>query len=53
MPEHSATYFDRQEVRGAADRERSIFHALPGLLRHAIDNSAHYAQVLKGIDPTS
>jgi phenylacetate-CoA ligase len=51
MPEHSATYFDRQEVRDAADRERSIFHALPGLLRHAIDNSAHYARVLAGIDP--
>lgn len=51
MPENSVTYYDRQEVRNAADRERSIFHALPGLLRHAIDNSAHYAASLKGIDP--
>ena len=51
MPENSVTYYDRQEVRNAADRERSIFHALPGLLRHAIDNSPHYAAALKGIDP--
>jgi phenylacetate-CoA ligase len=53
MPENGATYYDRQEVRNAADRERSIFHALPGLLRHAIDNSAHYAGALKGIEPDS
>jgi phenylacetate-CoA ligase len=51
MPETSATYYDRQEVRNAADRERSIFHALPGLLRHAIDNAPHYARSLRGIDP--
>ena len=35
MAEQSATYYDRQEVRNAADRERAIFHALPGLIRHA------------------
>jgi phenylacetate-CoA ligase len=51
MPETSATYYDRQEVRNAADRERSIFHALPGLIRHAIDNSPHYAAALRDIDP--
>jgi phenylacetate-CoA ligase len=51
MPESGATYYDRQEVRNAADRERSMFHALPGLLRHAIDNSPYYAEALKGLDP--
>lgn len=51
MPETGASFFDRQEVRNAVDRERSIFHALPGLLRHAIDNSPHYASVLKGVEP--
>ena len=50
MPETSATYYDRQEVRNAADRERAIFHALPGLIRHAIDNSPHYAASLRGVD---
>ncbi len=50
MAEQSATYYDRQEVRNAADRERAIFHALPGLIRHAIDNSPHYAQSLRDVD---
>jgi phenylacetate-CoA ligase len=53
MPESGATYYDRQEVRNAADRERSIFHALPGLLHHAIDNSPYYAETLRGLDPDS
>lgn len=51
MPESGATYYDRQEVRNAADRERSIFHALPGLLRHAIENSPYYAEALRGLEP--
>src|SRR5262249_6371540 len=51
MPETGGTYFDRQEVRSAADRERCIFQALPGLLRHAIDNSPYYAEALTGVDP--
>ena len=34
-----ATYYDRQEVRNPADREASMFHALPGLIRHALDNA--------------
>ncbi|HET6468366.1 MAG TPA: AMP-binding protein [Geminicoccaceae bacterium] len=53
MPETGATYYDRQEVRNAADRERSIFHALPGLLRHAIDNAPRLTERLRGIDPDS
>jgi phenylacetate-CoA ligase len=51
MPETGATYYDRQEVRNAAERERSIFHALPGLLRHAIDNAPRFNARLRGIDP--
>jgi phenylacetate-CoA ligase len=49
--ENAGSYFDRQEVRGPADRERSIFHALPGLIRHAIDNCDFYRDALRDIDP--
>lgn len=49
--ENGGSYFDRQEVRGPADRERSIFHALPGLIRHAIDNCAFYRETLHSLDP--
>ncbi len=51
MPETSATFYDRQEVRSPADREASLFHALPGLLRHALDNAQFFAGHLAGIDP--
>ena len=51
MPETSATFYDRQEVRSPADREASLFHALPGLLRHALDNAQYFADHLAGIDP--
>jgi phenylacetate-CoA ligase len=51
MPETGGTYYDRQEVRSPADREASMFHALPGLLRHALDNAPHFAQQFAGIEP--
>ena len=51
MAENGRTYFDRQEVRDANERERSIFHALPGLIRHAIDNAPFFREHLAGIDP--
>jgi phenylacetate-CoA ligase len=51
MPETGGTYYDRQEVRSPADREASMFHALPGLLRHALDNAPCLADRLAGIDP--
>ncbi len=51
MPERGATYYDRQEVRPPADRERSVLHALPGLIRHALDNAPHPAGRLAGVDP--
>jgi phenylacetate-CoA ligase len=51
MPEKGATYYDRQEVRNPDEREASIFHALPGLIRHALDNAPYFAELLQGIDP--
>jgi phenylacetate-CoA ligase len=51
MPETGGTYYDRQEVRSPADREASMFHALPGLLRHALDNAPHFAAHLAGVEP--
>lgn len=50
MPEKDATYYDRQEVRNPAEREAAIFHALPGLIRHALDNAPYFAEKLAGID---
>ena len=51
MLETGATYYDRQEVRDAAEREVAIFHALPGLIRHALDNVPHLGELLVGIEP--
>ena len=53
MAENGRTYFDRQEVRDPNERERSIFHALPGLIRHAIDNAPYFREHLAGIEPDS
>jgi phenylacetate-CoA ligase len=53
MAENGPTYFDRQEVRDPIERERSIFHALPGLIRHAIDNAPYFREHLAGIEPDS
>ena len=43
MAENSATFYDRQEVRSPADREAALFHALPGLLHHALANAPFFA----------
>lgn len=51
MRERDSTYYDRQEVRDPIEREVAVFHALPGLLRHAIDNAPGFAERLAGIDP--
>jgi phenylacetate-CoA ligase len=53
MAENGRTYFDRQEVRDPNERERSIFHALPGLIRHAIDNAPFFREHLAGLEPDS
>jgi phenylacetate-CoA ligase len=51
MPDNKALFFDRQEVRAAAEREAAIFHALPGLLRHALDNAPGMAAHLHDVEP--
>ena len=51
--ERDGTFYDRQEVRNAAEREASMFHALPGLIRHALDNSPFFASRFSGIEPDS
>ncbi|MDX6752319.1 AMP-binding protein [Geminicoccaceae bacterium 1502E] len=51
MPESGGIYYDRQEVRAAAEREQAMFHALPGLIRHALDNAPFFTRHLAGIDP--
>lgn len=51
MPDSKALFFDRQEVRSAVEREAAIFHALPGLLRHALDNAPGMAAHLEGVEP--
>src|SRR5919205_4395556 len=50
-PEEGGTYYDRQEVRGPAERETAMFSALPGLIHHAIDNAPWFAERLGGIEP--
>ena len=50
-PEEGGTYYDRQEVRAPAERETSMLNALPGLVRHAIDNAPWFAERLAGIEP--
>ncbi len=51
MPESGAEFFDRQELRKPAEREQAIFHALPGLIRHALDNAPAMAAHLGAVDP--
>ena len=51
--ERDGTFYDRQEVRNAAEREASMFHALPGLIRHALDNAPFFADRFAGIEPDS
>jgi phenylacetate-CoA ligase len=51
MPDHSATFYDRQEVRDPAEREATLFHALPGLLRHALDNAPFFSGHLGAVEP--
>lgn len=53
MPESGGVFFDRQEVRKPAEREQAIFHALPGLIRHALDNAPAFTAHLGDIDPDS
>lgn len=51
MPETAATYYDGLEVRDRAHREQSMLTALPGLVRHAVEQSPAIAAHLAGVDP--
>lgn len=53
MADQAQSYFDRQEVRDPAEREASLFQALPGLIRHAIDNAPFFSERFSGIDPAA
>jgi phenylacetate-CoA ligase len=50
MPETTSQYYDRLEVRDPEAREAALFHALPGLLRHAIERAPGFAAHLEGVD---
>ncbi|SNB61731.1 phenylacetate-CoA ligase [Arboricoccus pini] len=50
-PERGGTYYDRQEVRNHFEREQALFHALPGLLHHAIENAPFFKDHLRDLDP--
>ncbi len=50
MPERKEVFYDRLEVRSAADRDRSMLTALPGFLQQAIENSKAAAAQLEGVD---
>jgi phenylacetate-CoA ligase len=46
-------YFDALEVRDSALRDGALLSALPGLLRHAVENAPGLAQHLAAVDPES
>ncbi|MFP4125921.1 MAG: phenylacetate--CoA ligase family protein [Alphaproteobacteria bacterium] len=50
MVENGGEYYDRQEVREPEQRAAQMFTALPGLIRHAIDNAPAMAAHLDGVD---
>ncbi len=53
MPETKGVFYDRLEVRSAANRDKSLLTALSGFLHQAIENAPAVAGQLNGIDPTS
>lgn len=44
-------YYDAQEVRAPDQRDRDLFHALPGLIRHAKETAPYYARTLAAVKP--
>jgi phenylacetate-CoA ligase len=50
MVENGGEFYDRQEVREPEQRAAQMFTALPGLIRHAIDNAPGMAAHLDGVD---
>ncbi|MFW5832657.1 MAG: phenylacetate--CoA ligase family protein [Pseudomonadota bacterium] len=53
MVEHEGEFYDRQEIRDPALRDDQLFTALPGLVRHAIDNAPGMAELLAGVEATA
>lgn len=53
MPESKGDFYDRLEVRPAANRDKSLLTALSGFLHQAIENAPAVARQLDGIDPTT
>jgi phenylacetate-CoA ligase len=51
MPESGGEYYDRLEVRDPERRHVELFTALPGLVRHALENAPAIGQALGEIDP--
>ena len=43
-------YYDDLETRDPEQRERALFGALPGQIRHAKANAAHFARLLRDVD---
>ncbi len=50
MVERGGEFYDRQELRDPEQRLAQMFTALPGLVRHAIDNAPAVAALLDGVD---
>ena len=50
MVEDGGEFYDRQEIRDPEQRLAQLFTALPGLVRHAIDNAPAIAAHLDGVD---
>jgi len=45
------TFHDTLETRDPAEREAALMAALPGLIAHAQQNTAAFADILSGVDP--
>ncbi len=53
MVEQGGEFYDRQEVRDPEQRLAQMFTALPGLVRHAMDNAPGIAAHLAGVDASA
>ena len=51
MTEIDDRFYDSLEVRDGEERDRALLGALPGLLRHAVENAPGIARQLAGVDP--
>jgi phenylacetate-CoA ligase len=49
----TSPFFDSLETRPAAKREAALLAALPAQVAHAQTHSAAFAQILRGVDPTT